>query len=267
MHKYLFIETYLFIYSHAPQELKSLGIEHAGMLWNYNRMETLHMLRTGGIVDLQLVSTVQQQEILLGLREADPMIPDISSLPVNPFEEDEGQGYDSRRAAQRVFTPLQRRADGEEASRNVLDETAALKSRHNLPAPEIAPLPYVRNIPTSWRTCSPKGISQPLEPPLISSWCAPEFLKVIEGVEQKEKESGVVWDEVSPEEQFDIEVGNIWASQTAQLGMTIADAEAAASLVTLGGGSKSGMYFLIIFILAYLITFILHLSQPSHLLC
>lgn len=200
------------------------------------------MMKTGGIADLQLLSSVQQQEVMLNLRQADPLIPDISSLPVNPFQEDEGQGYDSHRSGQRILSASKRRDDGEEASRDVVAETFAVRSKLHVPAPECDPLPVVRNIPTSWRTCSPRGIAQPVAPPPVESWCAPQFLEFVERVKQQERELGVACDDVSPEEQVDIDMGDKWASQAANMGMSVADAEAAASLVTLGGGSKSGMH-------------------------
>ena len=206
------------------------------MIWNYNRMETLQMLQHGGVMDLDLISTVRQQQATLGFTQQ-PWVPDISTIPINPFEEDEGQGYDSRRAGQRDRSASQRRADGEEASKDLATETSALYSKLNLPRPESDPLPIVLDIPTSWRIHSPKGIEQPLKPPPVEEWCAPEFLALVERVERKEKDDGVIWDEISPEERFDVEQGELLAAQMAKLGMTTVEAEAAASLVELGGPS------------------------------
>ena len=163
----------------------------------------------------QLLSRIEALEKGLGrprdvpliIPSGQPISDRVLGCPISEEDEGQQQGHESRRLVPHGSRPAsQCRADGKETSRS---EVNAVSSRQQQHPTEATP---------------------------------DESLKSVEGMEQKDREDGVPRDEVVPrpeQERLNIQMVCMRDSQATKLGLTEADAEAAASLVTLGGTSKS----------------------------
>ncbi len=168
-------------------------------------------------------------------------VPDMASIPPNPYEEEEGQGYAWRKRipgfdASAAVREAQGRA-GSEAIKAAAEAIIKASGR-SLPAVDLEPIRVVSGdaLPRNWRLLSPKGLDQPKQPPPPEEWCPAQFLPAFErrpqrGVEEPEADDDAEQIEEDNAKRLEEEISRA--------------AEAAGTLVSMkapvaGGSCKEG---------------------------
>lgn len=122
----------------VSEQLTGVVMEHSNMIWNFKRLDALNLMQLEGIQTPALLSAVNKAEMDLGLVEDGKptfKVPDISTLPINPYEAEEGQGYAWQKmtgGSGKALPPTLRRTVGEASSDDALERVAeAIKKAQN----------------------------------------------------------------------------------------------------------------------------------------
>ncbi len=224
--------------------LRGTVIEHHALIWNIKRCGLLGDIDAKGVVDLDLLSSVNEVEALLNVEEPTYKVPSFHDMAVNPFEVEEGQIYawDPDRAYRSSDaarpTAHARRQAGASRSDALLQSAADLIAKGKINPPALQQRPRtVDDLPRSWVAVRPtQTATQPTAMPSPEEWLSPypELLQVAQRYQQNKRD-------VKEGQEIEVEQ---WASRLETLlavqPTTDEQHQAAETLLGLGGEDAPG---------------------------